>query len=166
LRIIGIDPGSLITGYGIVEPIDGRPCHVASGRVIAPAGMPFNGRLRTIYSHLVEVIARHNPEVMAVEDLFFARNVKTALKLGHVRGVAMLAGLNAGLPIAEYSPLAVKQALVGYGRAQKEQVQEMVRLLLRLESLPESDTADALAVAVCHLHSSQGKGLLPGGLRR
>ena len=159
MRIIGIDPGSLITGYGIVEPVDGRPGHVASGRVVAPAGMPFNGRLRTIYSHLVEVIARHNPEVMAIEDLFFARNVKTALKLGHVRGVAMLAGLNAGLPIAEYSPLAVKQALVGYGRAQKEQVQEMVRLLLRLESLPESDTADALAVAVCHLHSSQGAGL-------
>lgn len=166
MRIIGIDPGSLITGYGIVEPIDGRPCHVASGRVVAPAGVPFNGRLRTIYCHLVEVIARHNPEVMAVEDLFFARNVKTALKLGHVRGVAMLAGLNAGLPIAEYSPLAVKQALVGYGRAQKEQVQEMVRLLLHLESIPEPDTADALAVAVCHLHSSRGKDLLFGRLRR
>jgi crossover junction endodeoxyribonuclease RuvC len=103
---------------------------------------------------------------MAVEDLFFARNVKTALKLGHVRGIAMLAGLNAGLPIAEYSPLAVKQALVGYGRAQKEQVQEMVRLLLHLESLPGPDTADALAVAVCHLHSSQGKGLLCGRPRR
>jgi crossover junction endodeoxyribonuclease RuvC len=166
LRIIGIDPGSLITGYGIVEPIDGRPCHVASGRVMAPAGVPFNGRLRTIYSRLTEVIAHHRPEVMAVEDLFFARNVKTALKLGHVRGVAMLAGLNAGLPIAEYSPLVVKQALVGYGRAQKEQIQEMVRLLLRLEFLPEPDTADALAVAVCHLHSSQGEGLLCGRLRR
>ena len=166
MRIIGIDPGSLITGYGIVEPIDGRPCHVASGRVVAPAGVPFNGRLRTIYSHLAEVIARHTPEVMAIEDLFFARNVKTALKLGHVRGVAMLAGLNAGLPIAEYSPLTVKQALVGYGRAQKEQVQEMVRLLLHLESVPEPDTADALAVAVCHLHSSQGMGLLRGRLRQ
>jgi len=166
LRIIGIDPGSLVTGYGIVEPIDGRPCHVASGRVVAPAGVTFNGRLRTIYSQLTEVIARHTPEVMAVEDLFFARNVKTALKLGHVRGVAMLAGLNAGLPIAEYSPLTVKQALVGYGRAQKEQVQEMVRLLLHLEFLPEPDTADALAVAVCHLHSSQGEGLLCGRLRR
>jgi crossover junction endodeoxyribonuclease RuvC len=166
LRIIGIDPGSLITGYGIVEPIDGRPYHVASGRVIAPAGVAFNGRLRTIYCRLIEVIAQHRPEVMAVEDLFFARNVKTALKLGHVRGVAMLAGLNAGLPIAEYSPLVVKQALVGYGRAQKEQIQEMVRLLLRLEFLPEPDTADALAVAVCHLHSSQGEGLLCGRLRR
>ncbi|HYR03305.1 MAG TPA: crossover junction endodeoxyribonuclease RuvC [Syntrophobacteria bacterium] len=166
MRIIGIDPGSLITGYGIVEPIDGRPCHVASGRVMAPAGVPFNGRLRTIYSRLAEVITHHRPEVMAVEDLFFARNVKTALKLGHVRGVAMLAGLNAGLPIAEYSPLTVKQALVGYGRAQKEQIQEMVRLLLRLEFLPEPDTADALAVAVCHLHSSQGEGRLCGRLRR
>jgi crossover junction endodeoxyribonuclease RuvC len=166
LRIIGIDPGSLVTGYGIIAAIDGRPCHVASGRVVAPAGVPFNGRLRTIYSHLTEVIARHSPVVMAVEDLFFARNVKTALKLGHVRGVAMLAGLNAGLPIAEYSPLAVKQALVGYGRAQKEQVQEMVRLLLHLEFLPESDTADALAVAVCHLHSSQGDRRLCGRLRQ
>jgi crossover junction endodeoxyribonuclease RuvC len=166
MRTIGIDPGSLITGYGIIEPVDGRPCHVASGRVIAPAGMAFNGRLKAIYSHLTEVIARHTPQVMAIEDLFFARNVKTALKLGHVRGVAMLAGLNAGLPIAEYSPLVVKQALVGYGRAQKEQVQEMVRLLLGLEAVPDSDTADALAVAICHLHSSQGNTLLPGRQRR
>jgi crossover junction endodeoxyribonuclease RuvC len=166
VRTIGIDPGSLITGYGIIEPIDGRPCHVASGRVVAPVGVPFNGRLKAIYSRLTEVIARHNPHVMAIEDLFFARNVKTALKLGHVRGVAMLAGLNAGLPIAEYSPLVVKQALVGYGRAQKEQVQEMVRLLLGLEAVPDSDTADALAVAICHLHSSQGNGLLPGRPRR
>jgi crossover junction endodeoxyribonuclease RuvC len=166
VRTIGIDPGSLITGYGIIEPIDGRPCHVASGRVVAPAGMPFNGRLKAIYSRLTEVIALHNPHVMAIEDLFFARNVKTALKLGHVRGVAMLAGLNAGLPIAEYSPLVVKQALVGYGRAQKEQVQEMVRLLLGLEAVPDFDTADALAVAICHLHSSQGNSLLPGRSRR
>jgi len=166
MRTIGIDPGSLITGYGIIEPIDGRPCHVASGRVVAPAGVPFNGRLKAIYLHLTEVIARHSPYVMAIEDLFFARNVKTALKLGHVRGVAMLAGLNAGLSIAEYSPLAVKQALVGYGQAQKEQVQEMVRLLLGLEAVPDSDTADALAVAICHLHTSQGNSLLPGRPRR
>lgn len=166
MRIIGIDPGSVITGYGIVEPIDGRPCHVASGRVIVPAGIPFNGRLKTIYSHLAEVIAHHRPQAMAVEDLFFARNVKSALKLGHVRGVAMLAGLNAGLSIAEYSPLVVKQALVGYGRAQKEQVQQMVRLLLCLETVPESDAADALAVAICHLHSCEGTGLLPRRPRR
>jgi crossover junction endodeoxyribonuclease RuvC len=146
MRIIGIDPGSSITGYGIIEQPDRRLCHVASGRVTTPARMPFHLRLKNIYQGLEEVIAQHAPRVMAVEDLFFARNVKSALKLGHVRGVAILAGINAGLDIAEYSPLQIKQALVGYGRAQKEQVQEMVRVLLDLGEVPQPDTADALAI--------------------
>ena len=166
MRIIGIDPGSLVTGYGIVEQLDRRLHHVASGQVLTSARMPFNGRLRNIYQKLTEVIAVYTPQVMALEDLFFARNVKTALKLGHVRGVAMLAGLNAGLDIAEYSPLEVKKALVGYGRAQKEQVQEMVRVLLDLAEVPESDTADALAVAICHYHCCQGVGLVVRELQR
>jgi crossover junction endodeoxyribonuclease RuvC len=165
MRIIGIDPGSMITGYGIVEQVDRRLCHVASGRVVSCARDPFHQRLKTIHRELEEVIACHAPEVMAVEDLFIARNVRSALKLGHVRGVVLLAGLNAGLALAEYSPLEVKKALVGYGRAQKTQVQEMVRLLLGLGELPQSDTADALAVAICHLHCCQGAGSLIRGSR-
>ena len=160
MRIIGIDPGSTITGYGIVEQVNTRLCHVASGRVVSSARKPFNDRLKRIYQELEKVIALHSPEVMAVEDLFISRNIRSALKLGHARGVAILAGLNADLAIAEYSPLEVKKALVGYGRAQKTQVQEMVRTLLCLGELPESNTADALAVAICHLHCCQGAGSL------
>jgi crossover junction endodeoxyribonuclease RuvC len=163
MRIIGIDPGSTITGYGIVEQINRKLCHVASGRVISPARLPFHARLKRIYLELAEVIDFHAPEAMAVEDVFVARNAKSALKLGHARGVAMLAGLNADLPIAEYSALGVKKALVGYGRAHKGQVQEMVRLLLGLSEIPESNTADALAVAICHLHCCHGVGKLIGG---
>ncbi|MBW1982819.1 MAG: crossover junction endodeoxyribonuclease RuvC [Deltaproteobacteria bacterium] len=155
MRIIGIDPGSLATGYGIVEASGRRPSHVASGRILSPASLAFNWRLENIFRELTAIIGEHAPQVMAVEDLFYARNVKTALKLGHVRGVVILAGIKAGLNIAEYSPLEVKQALVGYGRAQKKQVQIMVQNLLSLEGLPQADTADALAVAICHLHSCQ-----------
>jgi crossover junction endodeoxyribonuclease RuvC len=160
MRIIGIDPGSTITGYGIVEQVNTRLSHVASGRVVSSARKPFNDRLKRIYQELEKVIALHSPEVMAVEDLFISRNIRSALKLGHARGVAILAGLNADLAIAEYSPLEVKKALVGYGRAQKTQVQQMVRTLLCLGELPESNTADALAVAICHLHCCQGAGSL------
>ena len=166
MRIIGIDPGSTVTGYGLVEKVDRRLCHIASGRIVSPARMPFHDRLKKIYVELEKVIVRHEPGVMAVEDLFLARNVKSALKLGHARGVAILAGLNADLAIAEYSPMEVKKALVGYGRAHKEQVQEMVRVLLNLGKQPESNTADALAVAICHLHTCQGAGRLTlGGAR-
>jgi crossover junction endodeoxyribonuclease RuvC len=160
MRIIGIDPGSTITGYGIVEQVNTRLSHVASGRVVSSARKPFNDRLKRIYQELEKVIALHSPEVMAVEDLFISRNIRSALKLGHARGVAILAGLNADLAIAEYSPLEVKKALVGYGRAEKTQVQQMVRTLLCLGELPESNTADALAVAICHLHCCQGAGSL------
>jgi crossover junction endodeoxyribonuclease RuvC len=165
MRIIGIDPGSKVTGYGIVEQVNSRLCHVASGRVVSPARMIFHDRLKRIYLELKKVIEIHSPEVMAVEDLFLAHNIKSALKLGHARGVAILAGLNADLVVAEYSPLEVKKALVGYGRAHKTQVQEMVRVLLTLGELPESNTADALAVAICHLHCCQGVGRLIQGRR-
>ncbi|MFP3870089.1 MAG: crossover junction endodeoxyribonuclease RuvC [Syntrophobacteria bacterium] len=166
MRIIGVDPGSLITGYGVVEQVNRELCHVASGRVVSSGRVLFHKRLKTIYRELDEIIACHAPEAMAVEDLFIARNIKSALKLGHVRGVAILAGLNSGLTIAEYSPLEVKKALVGYGRAHKTQVQEMVRVVLGLAELPESNTADALAVAICHLHCCQGCGSLDPGSRR
>ena len=163
MRIIGVDPGSTITGYGIVEQVNSRLCHVASGRVASPPRMLFHERLKRIYLELKRAIELHAPEAMAVEDLFLAHNIKSALKLGHARGVAILAGLNADLTIAEYSPLEVKKALVGYGRAHKSQVQEMVRVLLALGELPESNTADALAVAICHLHCCQGAGRLTYG---
>ncbi len=163
MRIIGIDPGSTITGYGIVEQENSRLCHIASGRIISPPRIPFHDRLRKIYLELKKVIDLHSPEAMAVEDLFIAHNIKSALKLGHARGVAMLAGINADLTIAEYSALEVKKALVGYGRAHKSQIQEMVRVLLALGELPESNTADALAVAICHLHCCQGAGRLTYG---
>ncbi len=166
MRIIGVDPGSTITGYGIVEQVNSRLCHVASGRVVSPARTLFHDRLKRIYRELEKVIELHSPEVMAVEDLFIAHNIKSALKLGHARGAAILAGLNADLPIAEYSPLEIKKALVGYGRAHKSQVQEMVRVLLTLGELPESNTADALAVAICHLHCCQGVGSLTYGRRQ
>ena len=160
MRIIGVDPGSTVTGYGIVEQENSGLCHVASGRVASPSRMPFHDRLKRIYVELKQVIEVHSPEAMAVEDLFIAHNIKSALKLGHARGVAILAGLNADLTIAEYSPLEVKKAIVGYGRAHKSQIQEMVRVLLTLGELPESNTADALAVAICHLHCCQGAGRL------
>ena len=160
MRNIGVDPGSTVTGYGIVEEVNKQLCHVASGRVVSSSRMEFHLRLKRIYTELEKVIASYEPEVMAVEDLFIARNIKSALKLGHARGVAILAGLNAELPIAEYSPLEVKKALVGYGRAHKVQVQEMVRTLLGLGATPDADTADALAVAICHLHCCQGAGRL------
>jgi len=160
MRIIGVDPGSMVTGYGIVEEVNKQLSHVASGRVVSSSRMAFHHRLKRIYTELEKVIASYEPEVMAVEDLFIARNIKSALKLGHARGVAILAGLNADLPIAEYSPLEVKKALVGYGQAHKVQVQEMVRTLLGLGDPPDTDTADALAVAICHLHSCQGAGNL------
>lgn len=163
MRIIGVDPGSTITGYGIVEEVNDRLSHVASGRVVSSSRIPFHLRLKKIYKELENVIILYKPEVMAVEDLFIARNIKSALKLGHARGVAIVAGLNADLSIAEYSPLEVKKAIVGYGRAHKVQVQEMIRSLLGLVDLPASDTADALAIAVCHLHCCQGAGRLTHG---
>ena len=166
MRIIGIDPGSTVTGYGIVEEVNSRLFHVASGRVVSPPRMAFHHRLKRIYKELESVIAWYKPEAMAIEDLFVSRNIKSALKLGHARGAAMLAGLNSDLIIAEYTPLEVKKALVGYGRAHKEQVQQMVRTLLELAEVPESNTADALAVAICHLHCCQGVGKLTYGSRR
>jgi crossover junction endodeoxyribonuclease RuvC len=163
MRIIGVDPGSMVTGYGIVEQDNRTLTHVASGRVVSPPRIPFHLRLKKIYVELEKVIGLYQPEVMAVEDLFMARNIKSALKLGHARGVAILAGLNADLCIAEYSPLEVKKAIVGYGRAHKLQIQEMIRTLLGLVDLPQSDTADALAIAVCHLHCCHGAGRLTYG---
>lgn len=153
MRILGIDPGTEATGYGVIDSDGDRHLLLDYGVISLPRALSFSEKLRLIHIRLLEVIGRHRPDGVVVEDLFYASNVKSALRLGHVRGVTLLAGVLNGLAIHEYSPLEVKQAVVGYGRAAKEQVQKMVMLLLRLESPPEpDDAADALAVALCHAH--------------
>ncbi len=158
---LGIDPGTAITGYGLVrEGTEGLRL-VDCGVITTPAGQPLAERLQTIYRGLAELIAAHRPDAAAVEELFFSRNVRTALSVGHARGVTLLALADAGLPIYEYKPLEVKQAIAGYGGADKRQVQEMVRMLLNLESIPRpDDAADAVAVAVCHIHSARMRALI------
>jgi len=156
MRVLGIDCGGEYTGYGVVEQDgDGVLRHVCSGAIRLLLREPLELRLKKICDGLNQIIAQHCPELVAIEDVFYAVNVKSALKLGHVRGVAMLAAAQAGLPVVAYSPLSIKLAVVGYGRAQKPQVQIMVARLLKLETLPEpTDVADALAIAICHLHTA------------
>ena len=153
MRVLGIDPGSEVTGWGVIEG-DGRRYRLLEfGCIKSSASQRFPARLLRISNGIEEVIARHSPDACAIEDGFLATNVKVTLKLGQVRGVAMLAAERAALDIHEYSPRLVKQTVVGYGNAEKQQVQEMVRLLLSLTSAPEpQDAADALAVAICHFH--------------
>ncbi|HZD94184.1 MAG TPA: crossover junction endodeoxyribonuclease RuvC [Candidatus Sulfotelmatobacter sp.] len=155
MRVLGIDCGSEYTGYGVVEETaEGKLiCHCA-GAIKLKAGSPMAGRLQKIFSGLTAIIAEHRPEAAAIEDVFYAVNVKTALKLGQVRGVAMLAASSCGLEVAEYSPLSIKSSVVGYGRAEKQQVQQMVTRLLNLPAPPEpTDASDALAIAICHIHT-------------
>ncbi len=161
MLILGIDPGTAITGYGLVNEQDGVLALVDCGVITTPSDQPLPERLQTIYQGLAEVIGRHQPAAAAVEELFFSRNVRTALSVGHARGVTLLALVDAGLPIYEYKPLEVKQAIAGYGGADKRQVQEMVRMLLDLDSVPQpDDAADAVAVAVCHIHSARMAALI------
>ena len=152
---MGIDPGSSCTGYGIIEEINSVLKVVHWGSVKSKPRQPFPQRLKLIYDELVMVIHEFNPDEVAIEDMFFATNVKSALKLGQTRGIAVLSAVNEGKPVAEYSPLEVKQSVVGYGRAEKTQVQDMVTSLLRLKEKPEPlDASDALAVAICHIHAA------------
>jgi crossover junction endodeoxyribonuclease RuvC len=159
--VLGIDPGTAITGYGLVHEQDDGLSLVECGVVTTPSSQPLPERLQTIYRSLSDVIRRCQPEQAAVEELFFSRNVRTALSVGHARGVALLALADAGLPIYEYKPLEIKQAVAGYGGADKQQVQEMVRMLLNLDRVPQpDDAADAVAVAVCHIHSARMAALI------
>jgi crossover junction endodeoxyribonuclease RuvC len=155
IRVIGVDPGSDTTGYGVIDS-DGRNYELVEyAGIRAPARFAFAERLLIISQKLEEVIERLRPQVCSVEETFYAVNVKTALKLGHVRGVVLVVAARAGLEVAEYSPLEIKSALVGYGRAEKQQVQEMVRILLGLKAPPEPlDASDALAAAICHANIS------------
>ncbi len=168
MRVLGVDPGTLTSGYGIVVEEDHKLFHVASGGISPSAKQPFPNRLKKIYEELVRVIGQYRPHAVVVEDLFVSKNIKSALKLGHARGVAILAAMNAGLPVFEYSPLEVKQAVVGNGKAEKKQVQLMVKVLLDLPKVPHpADAADALAAAICHIHSSRLREILknPSSLR-
>ena len=153
MRILGIDPGSKATGYGFIEQQGNRLIHLDNGAIFTRSqdGLPL--RLQIIYRELSRLIALYRPEAVAVEQVFMAKNPASALKLGHARGVALLAGINAELPVAEYTALQVKSAVVGYGRAGKNQVQQMTRTLLKLPEIAQEDAADALAVAICHAHS-------------
>lgn len=153
MRVLGIDPGSEITGWGVIEGNRARYELCEFGCIRPRSSAAFPGKLLAITNGLEEIIAKHNPDACAIEDGFLATNVKVTLKLGQVRGVAMLAAERAGLEIFEYSPRLVKQTVVGYGNAEKHQVQEMVRILLSLNAPPTpQDSADALAVAICHFH--------------
>ncbi len=153
MLVLGIDPGTAITGYGVVEERAGELSLVECGVIRTSAEDELPARLKDIYQAVRELIARFAPAAMAVEALFFNTNVRTAFAVGQARGVCLLAAAQANLPVYEYTPLQVKQAVVGYGRAEKQQVQDMVRLMLHLEEIPRpDDAADAVAVAICHHH--------------
>ena len=153
MKILGIDPGSKATGYGFIEQQGNRLIHIDNGAIFTRSSDALAERLQLIYQQLSTLIQKHKPDAVAVEQVFMARNPASALKLGHARGVALLAGINANLPVSEYSALQVKSAVVGYGRAGKNQVQQMTRTLLNLPEIAQEDAADALAVAICHAHS-------------
>ncbi len=151
---LGIDPGTATTGFGLVREEDGAYQLVDCGVILTSAQEPMPQRLLLLHNHLLALLAAHRPDAVAVEELFFNKNVRTAIAVGQARGVVLLAAAQAGVPVYEYTPLQVKQAVVGYGRAEKHQVQEMVRILLALDSIPQpDDAADAVAVALCHLQS-------------
>ena len=151
MRIIGIDPGTGILGFGVVDTARGKSTLVTAGVIRTPPHTPLDERLEEIFDGLTEIIAETNPDVMSVEKLFFARNVTTAMSVASARGVAILTGRKAKLPIAEYTPMQIKQSLTGYGKADKKQVQEMVRMQLGLKEVPKpDDAADALAAAITH----------------
>jgi crossover junction endodeoxyribonuclease RuvC len=156
MRVLGIDCGGEYTGYGVVDlHPSGKLCCITCGAIKLSPREALPRRLSTIFIQLGEIIAKHHPDQVAIEEVFYALNVKSALKLGQVRGVAMLAAATAGLEVAEYSPLTIKSSVVGYGRAEKQQVQSMVTRLLGLSVPPEPmDASDALAIAICHLHTA------------
>lgn len=161
MRIIGIDPGIATTGYGIVESDGQKSRMVVYGCVTTDSGLATPERLKLIFDGLTMIMEKYRPEVMTVEKLFFAKNCKSVMQVGEARGVVLLAGQLAKMPIFEYTPLQVKQSVVGYGKAEKMQVQQMVKLLLRLPKIPRpDDAADALAIAICHAHAGSTAALI------
>jgi crossover junction endodeoxyribonuclease RuvC len=150
VRVLGIDPGSRATGYGVIDKAGNNISFVTCGVIRTDTKKKFPARLKEIFDGINEVIDKYQPQQVGIEDIFTAINPRSALKLGHARGVLILAAMQQGLPVGEYSPTVVKQAVAGYGQAPKEQVQQMVRILLQLNASPSHDAADALAVAICH----------------
>ncbi len=161
MLVLGIDPGTALCGYGLVRAEQDDMHLVAYGAISTPSHTPLPERLRRIYAELRALIDKYHPEATAVEKLFFSRNTRTALAVGHARGVALLAAAQAELPVFEYTPNEIKQAIVGYGGADKNQMQQMVRMLLNLDFVPEpDDAADAVAIAICHLQSARFRDLI------
>lgn len=159
MRILGIDPGTAITGFGVIDFLGNKFSVVHYGCIRTPAGQALDLRLCHVFEQLGLLLEEYRPDQFAIEELFFNKNVKTALAVGHSRGVAMLAAALRKVPVFEYTPLQVKQAVVGYGRAEKAQVQFMVKTILGLEQVPKpDDVADALAIAICHAHSYRPAG--------
>ena len=157
--ILGIDPGIAIVGYGVLEYTKGKFRTIAMGSIETPAGVDVEERLRMVYDDMCEILDTYRPDEMAIEELFFNTNQKTAIAVAEARGVILLSAVQRGVPISEYTPLQVKQSVVGYGRAEKKQVIALVKMILGMENGPKlDDTADALALAICHAHSG-GSGL-------
>ena len=152
--ILGIDPGSRITGYGLISKEGNRLIHIDNGAIFTQSAQDFPQRLQQIFAGLSTVIEQYQPEAVAIENVFLAKNAQSALKLGQARGAAIVAAVCVGLPVFEYTALQVKQAVVGSGRAEKQQVQHMIKVLLNLPEVAQEDASDALAVAVCHAHSA------------
>lgn len=157
MRVLGIDPGSQVTGFGVVEQKGSDLIHVDNGCLAAKRKSPLPERLFQIYVSLIETMERFKPEAVAIEEVFYAKNVASMLKLGESRGIALLAAVQNRIPVFEYSAREVKQAVTGYGQASKDQIQKMVRQLLKLPEVAQEDASDGLAVAICHLHSSRLK---------
>jgi crossover junction endodeoxyribonuclease RuvC len=158
--ILGIDPGSRKTGYGLVSKQGNRLIHVDNGAIFTQSAKDFPQRLEQIFAGLSSIIAEYQPDAVAVENVFLAKNAQSALKLGQARGAAIVAAVSIGLPVFEYTALQVKQAVVGTGRAEKQQVQHMIKALLNLPEVAQEDASDALAVAICHAHSAGINSLL------
>lgn len=158
MRVLGLDPGYAIVGYGVIEHDRGKNIYIGHGAVTTPAGMELSLRLMEIHQDICTLIDKYKPEAVAIEQLFFNTNVTTGINVAQARGVIILACAEKGVPIAEYTPLQVKQAVVGYGRAEKKQVMELTRIMLGLKSVPKpDDAADALAIAICHGHTAASK---------
>jgi len=152
MLVLGVDPGSRVTGYGLVEKENNQMTCIHAGTISSPAKLPFYERIHKIFQSMVEIMNHYRPQEMAIEDIFFAKNVKSSLKLGHARGAVLIAAVQCGIKIFDYTPLEIKKSAVGYGRATKEQVRSMVQIILNLKDKPNLDTSDALATAICHLN--------------
>ena len=152
MLVLGVDPGSIVTGYGLVEKENNQLTCIHSGTISSSSNTPFYVRIYKIFQSMVEIMNQYRPTEMAIEDVFVAKNVKSSLKIGHARGAVLIAAVQCGIKIFEYTPLEIKKSVVGYGRASKEQVRAMAQVILKLKSEPDFDTSDALAAAICHLN--------------